>query len=112
LLRLKWRRNAGFKHFLGLFLSWPQNFWDGDVGAQQLQAAFNSRSCCLPLTHDTTSSSATATTTNSFFPSDDCEHLFQLATLNEWASTSATGKAFSSFVTLFILKYFVVLYQL
>ncbi|TVU09759.1 hypothetical protein EJB05_43254 [Eragrostis curvula] len=51
------------------------NFWDaschdGDVGAQQLQVAFNS-SCCLPLPHETSSSSATTTTTtNSFFPCD------------------------------------------
>ncbi|KAK3133466.1 hypothetical protein QOZ80_6AG0536890 [Eleusine coracana subsp. coracana] len=59
------------------------NFWDGschdvDVGAQQVQVAFNSSYSLplpLPLPHETSSSSATTTTagttTNSFFPCDD-----------------------------------------
>ncbi|KAK3130192.1 hypothetical protein QOZ80_6BG0490210 [Eleusine coracana subsp. coracana] len=57
------------------------NFWDGnchdvDVGAQQVQVAFNSSySLPLQLPHETSSSSATTTTTgtttNSFFPCDD-----------------------------------------
>ncbi|XP_062193198.1 uncharacterized protein LOC133896615 isoform X2 [Phragmites australis] len=75
------------------------NFWDascndGDVGEQQVQAAFNS-SCCVP--HE--KSSSTVTTTNYFFPYDDdpLSSIFSAApTLAEKALLQAPAEPLSS----------------